>query len=198
MVFDACRKELKLEQKGNRSLLRPKGFKPIRETVRDMLIAYATAEGEHAADEHDGIGFWAEALTRWITKPGFEASTMFRKVQLDVYYGTRQAPWFTHGALKPVYFARSTESDKRRARFEIEVERAWLAVKSLDRAALLAFARRYKGTVHAEMALERARSLKRGGLRGGLTDSMKLERPQSGSWVMSHHLAIDGAASANF
>ena len=112
VVFDACRNELKLSSRNSKSLLQSKGFRPIRERVRGMLIAYATAEGEIASDVGSKVGPYAEALSRWITKPGVEAVTMFREVQVSVFNNIGQEPWYTHGALRRVYFA-SRESPGR-------------------------------------------------------------------------------------
>ncbi|MEO1609898.1 MAG: caspase family protein, partial [Pseudomonadota bacterium] len=78
VIFDACRNELKLSQKGSRALVQPKGFTPIRTTLRGMLISYSTAEGKVASDVGERAGPYAEALASAIVTPGVEAVTMFR------------------------------------------------------------------------------------------------------------------------
>jgi formylglycine-generating enzyme required for sulfatase activity len=159
VVFDACRNELKLAQKGSRSLVQPKGFKPIRESVRGMLIAYATAEGEIASDLGDGIGPYAEALSKAIVKPGLEAVNMFREVQVAVFNNIGQEPWYTHGALRRVYFAGERVPTKPQAPVS-PAARDWQFVKDTNNpTALRAFARRYTDTVFADMALAIAATL---------------------------------------
>lgn len=159
VVFDACRNELKLAKKGSRSLTQPKGFKPISATVRGMLIAYATAEGEVASDLGDGVGPYAKALANAIVKPGLEAVNMFREVQVSVFNEIGQEPWYTHGALRQVFFAGRSSSPGSQAP-PSPAARNWEFVKNTNNpAALRAFARRYKGTVFADMALASADSI---------------------------------------
>ncbi len=166
VVFDACRNELKLARKGSRAVIQPKGFKPIRETVRGMLIAYATAEGEIATDVGEKLGPYAEALAKAIVKPGLEAVNMFREVQVSVFNNIGQEPWYTHGALKRVYFAGREKTRPARQRKPqpplSEAARAWQVVQNTNNpAALRAFARRFKGTVFADMALAMADTAQR-------------------------------------
>jgi tetratricopeptide (TPR) repeat protein len=82
VVFDACRDELKVKQSG-KSLGSTKGFAPITNTS-GLLIAYATAPNKTASDVGAGSGPYARALAEEIVKPGQEAVTMFRNVQLKV------------------------------------------------------------------------------------------------------------------
>ena len=132
VVFDACRNELKLSTTGSKSLRQSKGFKPIRENVRGMLIAYATAEGEIASDIGKGVGPYANALASWITRPGIEAVTMFREVQVSVYNAIGQEPWYAHGALKRVYFAgRGEEQAETQPQPPLgEAAQAWQSIAS--------------------------------------------------------------------
>ena len=80
---------------------------------------------------------------------------MFRKVQLEVYNAIGQEPWYTHGALRSVYLA-----GKAVPRPQAAISPAALAFRiakdTNNPAALRAFARRYKGTVFADMALAMA------------------------------------------
>jgi formylglycine-generating enzyme required for sulfatase activity len=70
-----------------------------------MLIAYSTAPGRKASDEGVGSGPYANALADEIIKPGFEAVTMFRNVQIRVREAIGQEPWLAFGALEAVWFA---------------------------------------------------------------------------------------------
>ena len=132
VVFDACRNELKLSTKSSKSLRQSKGFKPIRENVRGMLVAYATAEGEIASDVGKGVGPYAKALARWITTPGVEAVTMFREVQVSVYNAIGQEPWYAHGALKRFYFAgRGNDQTETQPQSPLgEAAQAWRSIAS--------------------------------------------------------------------
>ena len=110
VVFDACRNELRLTSNDGKSLSQPKGFVPMRETVRGMLIAYATAEGQIASDTGKSLGPYASELSRALVRPGLEAVSMFREVQINVFNKIGQEPWYTHGALRRVYLAGRSSS----------------------------------------------------------------------------------------
>jgi hypothetical protein len=103
VVFDACRDELKLKQTG-KTLGSTKGFVPIF-NASGLLIAYSTAPNKTASDIGVGSGPYAKALAEEITRPGQEAVTMFRNVQLKVKKAIGQDPWLSFPTLRPVYFA---------------------------------------------------------------------------------------------
>jgi len=104
VVFDACRNTLKLTKAGSRSLLQSKGFVPVSQET-GMLIAYATAEGELASDMGAGAGPYAKVLAEEIVRPGIEAVTMFRRVQVRVRSTIGQEPWLGFSALGEVHLA---------------------------------------------------------------------------------------------
>ena len=119
VVFDACRNSLKLSRPGTKALFEAKGFEAVRK-VRGMLIAYATADGETAAD----ASAYADALAAELVRPGVEAVSMFRKVQLKVARTLGQEPWLTYGALGETYFA------GRESPVIDNVKQVWLEVKN--------------------------------------------------------------------
>jgi len=104
VVFDACRNTLKLTWAGSRALVQSKGFVPVAQES-GMLIAYATAEGELASDVGGGAGPYATVLAEETVRPGIEAVTMFRNVQLRVKRTIGQDPWLSFPSLPAVYFA---------------------------------------------------------------------------------------------
>ena len=104
VIFDACRNTLRLSKPGTKAILQSKGFEPIRK-VQGMLIAYATAEGQTASDGDSTSGPYAKALSEELIKPGIEAVTMFRAVQLSVFRKNGQDPWLTYGKLPEFFFA---------------------------------------------------------------------------------------------
>lgn len=106
VIFDACRNTLKLKQLGSKGLTEPKGFQPVQDIPGGMLIAFATAEGELASDLGEEAGPYARALAEEIVKPGVEAITVFRNVQLKMSESTGQKPWTQNGPMSAVYFAR--------------------------------------------------------------------------------------------
>jgi formylglycine-generating enzyme required for sulfatase activity len=109
VVFDACRNELNLSGPAAKAIGAEKGFVPVPQTP-GLLIAYATAQGKTASDIGDGGGPYAKALAAEILKPGIEAVTMFRSVQIRVKEDIGQDPWLSFPALPPVYLAgRTTE-----------------------------------------------------------------------------------------
>jgi uncharacterized caspase-like protein len=103
VVFDACRNELNLSRKGKKALT-DKGFVPLAYTP-GVMVAYATAPGQTAADTGGGGGPYAKALAEEIVKPGIEAMTMFRRVALRVNREIGQDPWMSASTLPEVYFA---------------------------------------------------------------------------------------------
>lgn len=99
-VFDACRDELNLTRAGRKALGAQKGFVPIGE-MRGMLIAYATAEKQTAAD----TGIFAKILAEEMVKPGVEAVAMFRAVQLRAAREMNQEPWMSLHYLPQTFLA---------------------------------------------------------------------------------------------
>jgi formylglycine-generating enzyme required for sulfatase activity len=111
VVFDACRNTLKLTQPGSRAVVQSKGFVPVAQE-NGMLIAYATAEGELASDVGPDAGPFAKALAEEIVKPGIEAVTMFRRVQVRVRALVGQEPWLGFSALREVHLGGGVEGPK--------------------------------------------------------------------------------------
>ncbi len=153
VVFDACRNSLKLKKAGTRALVQSKGFVPVRQET-GMLIAFATAEGELASDVGEGAGPYAKVLAEEIVKPGVEAVTMFRQVQLRVRTAVGQEPWLGFSTLREVHFAgaqaRQTAPSQSAPATQVqlsEAERAWKQVeRSSDIRDLEAFRRQYGNT----------------------------------------------------
>jgi Caspase domain len=104
VVFDACRNELNIAGAAAKALGTDKGFVPVSDTA-GLLIAYATAPRKTASDIGDGGGPYAKALAEELLKPGIEAVTMFRNVQLKVKQTIGQDPWLSFPSLPAVYFA---------------------------------------------------------------------------------------------
>src|SRR5215475_16054028 len=92
VVFDACRNELNITGPAEKALGKEKGFVPITDTA-GLLIAYATAPRKTASDVGEGGGPYAKTLAEELMKPGIEAVTMFRNVQLKVKQTIGQDPW---------------------------------------------------------------------------------------------------------
>ena len=153
VVFDACRNNLKLRQMGSRGLVQSKGFVPVVQEA-GMLIAYATAEGELASDVGAGeaAGPYAKVLAEEIVKPGVEAVTMFRRVQVRVRSTIGQEPWLGFSALGEVHLAG----------FRAEAAEAWDRAKDTDSVVVLeAFIVRYRETFYADLARARIEELKK-------------------------------------
>jgi formylglycine-generating enzyme required for sulfatase activity len=163
VVFDACRNTLKLTRPGSRAIVQSKGFVPVAQE-NGMLIAYATAEGELASDVGSGAGPYAKALAEEIVRPGVEAVTMFRRVQVRVRSAIGQEPWLGFSALGEVHLAGvqvepvkptpaiASPSPGRLS----EAAEAWGATKDTTNIAMLeAFIARYKDTFFAELARAR-------------------------------------------
>jgi hypothetical protein len=145
VVFDACREELRLTREGKKALGAEKGFVPVG-NVAGVMVAYATAPGRTASDTGEGAGPYAKALSEELTRPGVEAVTMFRNVQLRVKQTMGQDPWLSFPPLPAVYFAGAMSAE--------EVELAfWTAVKDSNKpAALGTYLQRYPGGQFASIA----------------------------------------------
>src|SRR5262245_20070905 len=158
VVFDACRNELKITGSAAKALGADKGFVPIGGTA-GLLIAYATAPRKTASDVGDNGGPYAKILAEEVMKPGVEAVTMFRNVQLRVKLAIGQDPWLTFPTLPAVYFAGETSKAPSQ---EQEIELAyWESVKEKKNPAVLAtYLERYPTGIHASLARAMIEELK--------------------------------------
>ena len=92
VVLDACRSNIR----GQRGA---KGFVPVSDQRTGVVIAFATAAGQTAADDGQGSGPYAAALAAEIVKPGRNDQAVFNEVRARVVGATRtQTPW-THDGL---------------------------------------------------------------------------------------------------
>jgi TRAP-type C4-dicarboxylate transport system substrate-binding protein/uncharacterized caspase-like protein len=159
VVFDACRNTLKLRKPGTRALVQSKGFVPVMQE-NGMLIAYATAEGELASDVGDGAGPYARVLADEMVKPGVEAVTMFRRVQVRVRSSIGQEPWLGFSALGEVHFAGVTTEAANNS--QDEAERTWQLVKdSTDPSVLQAYLKQFGDGIYAALARSRLNVLEK-------------------------------------
>ncbi len=160
VIFDACRNELRLTAPGNKSIGTEKGFVPVAQTA-GLLIAYATAPKQTASDVGDGGGPYAKALAAEIVKPGFEAVTMFRNVQLKVKQSIGQDPWLSFPSLPEVYLA-GRDSAATTAAPRSPAAEAWsLAESSNSETALNAFVQQYGADAfYAGLAREKLAALR--------------------------------------
>jgi uncharacterized caspase-like protein len=163
VIFDACRNTLRLTKPGLRSLVQSKGFVPVNQET-GMLIAYATAEGELASDVGASAGPYARALAEEIVRPGVEAVYMFRRVQIRVRAAIGQEPWLGFSALSEVHFAgleAEPSHSAATATSEIdEAERTWTIIKDTTNVLVLeVFAKKFSGTVYANLAKKRLQEL---------------------------------------
>ena len=159
VVFDACRNELRLSGPAAKALGAQKGFVPVIDNS-GLLIAYATAPRETASDAGVGGGPYAKALAEELLKPGIEAVSMFRNVQIRVKQTNGQDPWLSFPSLPPVYFAGKPDAAAAPPTappglqaYLSEAAEAWDRTKdSTNIAVLEAFISRYINTYYAELA----------------------------------------------
>ena len=104
LVFDACRNELNVSGSNTKALGSEKGFVPSADTS-GLLIAYATAPKRTASDEGERGGPYARTLAEELVKPGVEAVSMFRNVQIRVKQAIGQDPWLSFPSVPPIYLA---------------------------------------------------------------------------------------------
>jgi hypothetical protein len=141
VVFDACREELHLTRQGKKAMGSEKGFVPVG-NITGVMIAYATAPGRTASD----AGQYAKAIADEIVKPGIEAVTMFRNVQLKVKQAIGQDPWLSFPTLPAVYFAGAVAAEAVELNY-------WYSVKdSTSPVALASYLERYPNGEFASVA----------------------------------------------
>jgi hypothetical protein len=98
-----------------------------------------------------------KALAEEIVKPGIEAITMFRNVQLRVKQAIGQDPWLTFPTLPAVYFA-GIEANRPTS----EAAQAWDRVKDATNPSILeAYVRQFGDTVYGAMARGRLEQLRK-------------------------------------
>ena len=159
VVFDACRDELRLTRQG-KALGAEKSFTPVT-TVTGVMIAYATAPGRTASDVGQQAGPYASALADELPKPGVEAVTMFRNVQLRVKQTIGQDPWLSFPTLPAVYFAGKGPSNDQLRQKQIETA-FWESAKTNGSATLLsAYIERYPHGAHVPVARAMLQDLER-------------------------------------
>jgi hypothetical protein len=160
VVFDACRDELRLVRQGKKALGAEKGFTPVS-TVTGVMIAYATAPGRTASDIGQRAGPYAAALAEELSKPGVEAVTMFRNVQLRVKQTIGQDPWLSFPTLPAIYFAGKGANDDQLRQKQIETA-FWESAKSSGGATLLsAYVERYPNGAYVSVARAMIQDLER-------------------------------------
>src|SRR5262245_9285715 len=114
-----------------------------------LWIAYATAPRKTASDVGDDGSPYAKTLAEEIMKPGVEAVTMFRNVQLRVKRTIGQDPWLSFPSLPAVYFAGSKPPENVELTF-------WTSVKdSTIPAVLNTYLDRYPNGEFASLARSR-------------------------------------------
>ena len=167
VVFDACRNELNLSGSAAKAIGADKGFVPLADTA-GLLIAYATAPHRTASDAGEGGGPYAKALAEELLKPGVEAVTMFRNVQIRVKQAIGQDPWLSFPSLAPVYLAgREAKAEPPMAEPQTpfsEAGRAWDEIKDLkDIAVFDAFKKQYgpSNALYDALAAQKIAELKR-------------------------------------
>jgi uncharacterized caspase-like protein len=164
VVFDACRNELHLSSGAAKAIGADKGFVPVA-TTAGLLIAYATAPNRTASDAGEGGGVYAKALAEELVKPGVEAVTMFRAVQIRVKETVGQDPWLSFPSLAPVYLAGRDAPQPQSAAATpaqlSEAAQAWSAVQAIKSEAVLEeFIRQFPDSVFANFAKAQLNELK--------------------------------------
>ena len=147
VVFDACRNELNIAGAAAKALGTDKGFVPVTDTT-GLLVAYATAPRKTASDVGDDGGPYAKTLAEELIKPGIEAVTMFRNVQIRVKEMIGQDPWLSFPSLPAVYFAGTKPPEYVETTF-------WVSVKDSASPAVL---NTYLGVIQM-VSLRRSREL---------------------------------------
>ena len=102
--LDACRDNPLARRAVSRSIGAERGL-AVPETGGGVMIGFATAPGETAADGDGRNSPFAEALLRHLATPGMEISLTMKRVMADVSMATggRQRPW-VHSDISSEFF----------------------------------------------------------------------------------------------
>ena len=176
VILDACRNnplagDLERSLRLDRNMLASRGLARVKSTG-EMLIAYATAPGNVAADGDGDHSPYTEALLAHIEKPGLSVQELFTEVTGSVKNrtGGKQTPW-TNSSLSKVVglvpsvspgaaVAEKPASDRLSAE-HLAAERVfWESVKDSTNAAdLQAYLDQYPGGTYATLARIRLRAV---------------------------------------
>ena len=176
VILDACRNnplagDLERSLRLDRNMLASRGLARVKSTG-EMLIAYATAPGNVAADGDGDHSPYTEALLAHIEKPGLSVQELFTEVTGSVKdrTGGKQTPWTNSSLSKVVGLVPSVSpeapgavmpaSDRLSAE-HLAVERVfWESVKDSTNAAdLQAYLDQYPGGTYATLARIRLKAL---------------------------------------
>jgi Caspase domain len=104
VIFDACRNTLLFESPVGKDPTKPSGFAQLKKIpMSNMVIAFATAEGERASDDSK----YASALAEEIMTPGLPVYTVLVNLQVRMWRQNGQSPWMTPqpSKMEPIYLA---------------------------------------------------------------------------------------------
>jgi uncharacterized caspase-like protein len=143
LILDACRSNPLAEQMPSRSFGGVAGTRGLAriEHAEGMVISYATAIDQVAADGTDRNSPFTKALIAQLREPGLEIGAMFRRVARDVYDATggRQQPEISV-SLRAEYYLNQSETDSE----------VWAKIRSgADESTLRAFIERYPSSFYA-------------------------------------------------
>jgi uncharacterized caspase-like protein len=107
IILDACR-DNPLDKRlsaSSRALGETRGGLARLDRTDGLVIAYATAPDQVAQDGATRNSPFTAALIRWLSEPGLEIGTLFRRVSQDVYEqtGGRQRPEISISLIKDFY-----------------------------------------------------------------------------------------------
>ncbi|MEZ5998262.1 MAG: caspase family protein [Hyphomonas sp.] len=108
-VLDACRNNPGFADDEDEGMKGDAEWKTITrvDAVMSSLVAFATAPGARAADTPDKpVGPYAAALADALSKPGLDATRVFKLAQRDVFRnsGHKQVPWISDALMEDFYF----------------------------------------------------------------------------------------------
>jgi hypothetical protein len=158
VVFDACRNELQLPQRGG-----SKGFLPVQQWG-GMLIAYSTAPGQTASDgdRNAPAGPYATVLAQELRSArNMTASELFARVRSKAKaLVAGQEPWFSYGLDATVRFGPEAITERCTAEQASRAREIWEKIQTSTYPAYFRdLIQRYPGCVHAEIAATRLREL---------------------------------------
>ena len=168
VILDACRNnplagDLERSLRLDRNMLASRGLARVKSTG-EMLIAYATAPGNVAADGDGDHSPYTEALLAHIEKPGMSVQELFTEVTGSVKNktGGKQAPWTNSSLSKVVHLVPGARppvppAPDRLSAEHLAAERVfWESVKdSTNPADLQAYLDQYPGGTYKVLARNR-------------------------------------------
>jgi hypothetical protein len=190
VILDACRNNS--FERGPRAI--EGGLAPIA-PPDGVLITYATAPGNVAADGDCDNGLYTAQLLRILDLPGLKAEDVFKRVRFAVWYLSKgsQVPWEASSLTGDFYFRPTADHPDEAIVAKRDAE-TWNEVKDAENPALVErYLRQFPAGAFVQPAKARITALKSGAHASKLPKSGRWEAlPCNLNFISKMFLYVDG------